>query len=172
MKPCGDIGQRQGDRGGHHHRHGRHIERIPETFTEQGRAEKIHKVLQGRRAGCRILKGDDHHLCESLWDLLRDKSYRVSLAKSEAEAAERLAGADVQVVLIDMKLPGGDGRGVLRRVKELAPEARTLLITGYRDEMKELVDEAIQEGASGVCYKPFDMSQLLEMLHEMTQRNG
>lgn len=119
-----------------------------------------------------LLVDDDHHLCENLWDLLRDKSYRVSLARSEAEAAERLAGADVQVVLIDMKLPGGDGRGVLRRVKELAPEARTLLITGYRDEMEELVDEAIQEGASGVCYKPFDMSRLLEMLHEMTQRNG
>lgn len=115
---------------------------------------------------------DDRDLCENLWDLLRDRSFRVCLAGSEEEAAERLTGADVQVVLIDMKLPGGDGRSVLRRVQELAPEARTLLITGYRDEMTQLVDEALREGASGVCYKPFDVSRLLEMLHELTHRNG
>jgi two-component system, NtrC family, response regulator HydG len=129
-------------------------------------------VEEATRQPLVMVVDDDHDLCENLWDLLREQSFRVCLAGSEEEAAQRLAGSDVQVVLIDMKLPGGDGRSVLRRVQELAPEARTLLITGYRDEMTQLVDEALQEGASGVCYKPFDVPRLLEMLHALTHRNG
>jgi DNA-binding NtrC family response regulator len=111
---------------------------------------------------------DDRELCESLWDLLREHDYRVCIAGDEAEAADRLLGRDFQVVLIDMKLPGGDGRGVLKRVQDLTPDARTLLITGYRDEMTQLVDQALQEGADGVCYKPFDVPQLLGLLRRFS----
>jgi DNA-binding NtrC family response regulator len=114
---------------------------------------------------------DDHALCETLWDLLRDQGYRVCVAGDEAAAAERLKGRDFQVVLIDMMLPGGNGRSVLRRVRELAPTARTLLITGYRDETSRLVDEALREGAEGVCYKPFDVPQLLELMRRASSRD-
>ncbi len=111
---------------------------------------------------------DDHDLCENLWDMLREQGYRVCLASNEAEAAARLEGRHVQVVLIDMKLPGGDGRSVLKRVRELTPEARTVLITGYRDEMTQLVEEALRGGADGVCYKPFDVPQLLTLLQRLS----
>jgi DNA-binding NtrC family response regulator len=117
-----------------------------------------------------MVVADDHELCETLWDLLREQGYRVCVAGDEAAAAERLRGRDFQVVLIDMKLPGGDGRGVLKRVRELTPDARTLLITGYRDEMTQLVDEALKEGADGVCYKPFDVPQLLEVLRTLSRK--
>jgi CheY-like chemotaxis protein len=93
------------------------------------------------------------------------------MAGSEEEAAERLGGRDFQVVLIDMKLPGADGRSVLKRVQGLCPDARTLLITGYRDEMAQMVDKALHEGADGVCYKPFDVPQLLVTLQSLTRRN-
>ncbi|MGD9856380.1 MAG: response regulator [Planctomycetaceae bacterium] len=113
---------------------------------------------------------DDHDLCANLWDLLRDQGYRVCVAGDEAEAARQLVGQAFHVVLIDMKLPGGDGRSVLKRVQQLAPTARTLLITGYRDEMTELIDEALREGAEGVCYKPFDVPHLFALLGEASQR--
>lgn len=114
---------------------------------------------------------DDRELCETLWDVLREQGYRVCVAGGEAEAAERLQGRDFQVVLIDMKLPGGDGHDVLKRVRELTPDARTLLITGFRDEMTQRVDEALKEGADGVCYKPFDVPQLLDLLRRFSHRD-
>jgi two-component system, NtrC family, response regulator HydG len=114
---------------------------------------------------------DDFDLCESLWDLLREQGYRVCVAGDEAEAATRLEGRDFHVVLIDMKLPGGDGRSVLKRVRELTPQARTLLITGYRDELTQLVEDALRDGADGVCYKPFDIPQLLKLLGRLSHRN-
>ena len=60
---------------------------------------------------------DDHDLCENLWDLLRERGYRVCLAHDEKEAAERLTGREFKVVLIDMKLPAGDGTTVFRIVR-------------------------------------------------------
>ena len=110
---------------------------------------------------------DDREMCNSLWDLLRGEGYRVCVAGNENEAVERLQGRDFQVVLVDLKLPGGDGRSVLKHVRELSPDARTLLITGFRDEMARMVDEAVRDGVDGVCYKPFDMPRLLKTLERL-----
>src|ERR1019366_8051095 len=104
---------------------------------------------------------DDHDLCESLWDLLRERGYRVCLAHDEQQAAERLKGRDFKIVLIDMKLPSGDGTSVFRIVRETNPQARTVFIPGHRSEMEERIKQAMNEGADGVCYNPFDVPSLL-----------
>jgi CheY-like chemotaxis protein len=111
---------------------------------------------------------DDHDLCGSLWDLLREQGYRVGIAHDEAEAASRLSGQDYRVVLIDMKLPGSDGAAVFRLVRTANPTARTVVITGHREEMDARVRQAIAEGADAVCYKPFDVPRLLSTLHQLS----
>ena len=85
---------------------------------------------------------DDHDLCANLWDLLRERGYRVCLAHDEKEAAERLKGREFKVVLIDMKLPDGDGTTVFRIVRQANPQARTIVITGHRSEMEQLVKQS------------------------------
>jgi two-component system, NtrC family, response regulator HydG len=67
-------------------------------------------------------------------------------------------------VLIDMKLPSGDGASVYRLVRQTNPQARTIFITGHRGEMDDRIQQAIHEGADAVCYKPFDMAELLATL--------
>lgn len=111
---------------------------------------------------------DDPDLCQNLWDLLRERGYRVCLAHDEQEASERLLGRDFRVVLIDMKLPGGDGTSVFRLVRDSNPQARTVIITGFRGETEQLVQKVVAEGADAVCYKPFDVPQLLETLQRLT----
>jgi two-component system response regulator HydG len=111
---------------------------------------------------------DDSELCTSLWDVLRERGYRVSLAHDDCEAAERLRNRDFRVVLIDMRLPHGDGTDVLRVVRQSNPQARTVIITGHRVELDPLVRQAVTEGADAVCYKPFDLPQLLETLQRLT----
>ncbi len=101
-------------------------------------------------------------LCQSLWDVLRGKGYRVCLAHDALEAAEQLRGCRYRVVLIDMKLPRGDGGSVFQLVRSTHPEARVVLITGHRGELQDLVQHVVSAGADAVCYKPFDMPRLLE----------
>lgn len=114
---------------------------------------------------------DDRELCENLWDILRERGFRVAVAHDDREAAGQLHGGRFQVVLIDMKLPGGDGRQVLKMVQQANPEARTVLITGFRSEMEELVRSAVKEGADAVCYKPFDVPGLIETIARLSERD-
>jgi two-component system, NtrC family, response regulator HydG len=116
---------------------------------------------------------DDPDLCNNLWDLLRERNYRVCLAYDLKGAAERLQERDFKVVLIDMKLADGSGSDVFRLVRQTAPQARTLVITGHRSEMEALVQQVLDEGADAVCYKPFDVSRLLSTLQQLVaQQSG
>lgn len=111
---------------------------------------------------------DDRDLCANLYDLLRERGYRVCLSHDDQEAEEKLKAREYRVVLIDMKLPKGDGSQVFRLVRESNPQARTILITGYRSEMEQAVRKVLSEGADAVCYKPFDVPKLLETLQQLT----
>lgn len=116
-----------------------------------------------------LVVDDDRDLCANLWDVLRERGFRVSLAHDSDEAADRLKDASYQVVLIDMKLPESSGSEVFQLVREANPLARTILITGYRSELDSLVDQVLKEGADAVCYKPFDVPQLLRSLETLAQ---
>lgn len=112
---------------------------------------------------------DDHDLCANLWDLLRDQGYRICIAHDERQAAGRLQDRTYQVILLDMKLPGGSGAGLFGLVREANPQARTLLITGFRTEMQRLIEQLLAEGADAVCYKPFDVPELLKTLQRLAK---
>ncbi len=115
-----------------------------------------------------LIVDDDHDLCRNLWDLLRERGFRVCVADDEEAAADRLARGDFQVALIDMKLPTGDGSSVFRLVRESSPQARVVLITGYLGEMEQAVDQVLHEGANAVCYKPFDVPRLMETIEQLS----
>jgi CheY-like chemotaxis protein len=119
-----------------------------------------------------LVVDDDPDLCASLWDLLRERGYRVAIAHDEATAAARLRDSAFRVVLIDMRLPQGDGKSVFHLVREANPAARTVVITGHRAELERLVQQVIHEGADAVCYKPFDVAGLLATLDRLAQESG
>ena len=117
-----------------------------------------------------LVVDDDPDLCASLWDVLRQQGYRVALAHDERTAEERLHNQSYRVVLIDMKLPIGDGSRVFQLVRRANPEVRTVVITGHRSEVDEMVRKVVDEGADAVCYKPFDIPRLLGMLEQLTRQ--
>src|SRR5262249_37544608 len=107
-----------------------------------------------------LIVDDDPDLCQSLRDVLLERGYRVCLAPDGSAASARLRDTSFRVVLIDMRLPDGDGAEVYRLVREANPQARTVVITGYRGEMEKRVEAVLREGADAVCYKPFDVGNL------------
>jgi DNA-binding NtrC family response regulator len=117
-----------------------------------------------------LVVDDDRELCATLWDLLRERGFRVCLAHDEREAATHLRDNSFSVVLIDLKLPHGDGTTVFRLVRGTNPKARTVLITGHRSEMDQVVQQVVAEGADAVCYKPFDVAALMETLRRLAER--
>jgi CheY-like chemotaxis protein len=119
-----------------------------------------------------LVVDDDHDLCANLWDLFRERGLRVCLAHDEREARAHLKDIAFQAVLIDMKLPAGDGTTVFQFVRQANPAARTIVITGHRGEMDQRVQHLLQEGADAVCYKPFDIPNLLAAVDRLTMNEA
>jgi two-component system response regulator HydG len=132
----------------------------------------LHLVEQALDQPLVLVVDDDRDLCENLWDLLRDRGFRVSLAHDLGRAAEKLKESSFEVVLIDMRIPGGDGSSVFQLVRATNPESRTMLITGYRSDTDQLVAQLLAEGADAVQYKPFDLPELIETMRRLTSARG
>ncbi|MHB1558332.1 MAG: response regulator [Isosphaeraceae bacterium] len=113
-----------------------------------------------------LVVDDDSDLCDNLGDLLREHGFRVCIAHDEAGAIERLSEL-TRVVLLDLRLPDGDGAAVFHRIREANSAVRVILITGFRDEVGPVVSRLLTQGVDAVHYKPFDIPRLLHDLDQL-----
>src|SRR5690349_1833542 len=93
---------------------------------------------------------------------LESQGHIVCEARDEPEAIEQLQRARPAVVLTDLKLPLGDGFGVLRAARELDPELQVVVMTAY-GSIQDAV-KAMREGAMDFLAKPVDPDHLLLMV--------
>jgi CheY-like chemotaxis protein len=116
-----------------------------------------------------MIVDDDPDLRATLWDLLRERGFRVSLANDACTAAAQVRELAYKLFLIDMRLPDGDGSEVFHAVRKANPNAHTVIITGHPRELGGRVEQVLLEGADAVCYKPFDVPALLATLDRLTK---
>src|SRR6266545_62333 len=109
-----------------------------------------------------LLVEDKDSLRAMLRHALEAQGHVVVEARDEAEAIEQLRQARPAVVLTDLKLPTGDGFGVLRAAKELDPELPVVVMTAY-GSIQDAVT-AMKEGAMDFLAKPVDPDHLLLMV--------
>jgi DNA-binding NtrC family response regulator len=93
---------------------------------------------------------------------LEAHSHTVIEARDQAEAVQALRSTCPGVVLSDLRLPTGDGFGVLRAAKELDPELPVIVMTAY-GSIQDAVT-AMKEGALDFLAKPVDPDHLLLMV--------
>jgi len=109
-------------------------------------------------AGRRVLVVDDEALIRwSLAERLRADGHEVLEAGSVAEALEQ-ADHGVDLVLLDYKLPDGDGLDVLRGLREADPDTLVMMLTAHKGV--DTVVEALQAGAFDYATKPFDLDDV------------
>src|SRR6185503_4645224 len=78
-----------------------------------------------------LLVEDKDSLREMLRHALEAQGHDVLEARDEPEAVEHLRQSRPVVVLTDLKLPNGDGFGVLKAAKELDPELQVVVMTAF-----------------------------------------
>ena len=103
-----------------------------------------------------LIVDDERDICECLEQHFRSRGCEVSSVFSGEEALDRLAKDYVDVILLDVILPGISGLEVLRRIKELRPGVRVVMVTAH--DHAEVREEAKHRGACGFVTKPFDLS--------------
>ncbi|MCA1563710.1 MAG: sigma-54 dependent transcriptional regulator, partial [Acidobacteria bacterium] len=109
-----------------------------------------------------LIVDDEAALREVIAERLGDHGFRVEQAETGEQAVDRLAEFAFDIILIDLRLPGIDGRQVLDAALERYPEIIAIVITGY-GTVKNAV-EAIKQGAADFITKPFQFDALLHVL--------
>lgn len=109
-----------------------------------------------------ILVVDDESLIRwSLVARLTQAGFHVLDAEDASSAVDRF-GPGVELVLLDVRLPDGDGRDLIGKFKAREPACRVVLMTAH--DVRDLSDQARQLGAMTVLQKPFDVEDVLRLV--------
>lgn len=106
-----------------------------------------------------LVVDDDAGLREMLELLLAAKGYDVLTADGVASAFERMGEHDFDLILSDVRMPGGGGKALLERLRSEGDLTPVILLTAYGT-----IDDAVavlKMGATDYLQKPFDKDDLL-----------
>jgi two-component system response regulator AtoC len=107
----------------------------------------------------RILVIDDEEsICRVLHKHLHEKGYVVECSLSGDAGLEKCRAFHPQIVILDIRLPDGDGLTLLKTLREQAPESSVIIITAFGDMQTTIT--AMQRGAYDYLRKPIDIDEL------------
>ena len=115
-----------------------------------------------------ILIVDDH---ETIWDFLIEAlqrlGYSVLLAENGLDAIEiyKENPNEVDLVLLDMVMPKLGGHQTFYKIREIDPEAKILLSSGYVSQ--EEVNDLLEQGAKGFLPKPHRISVMASAVRKI-----
>jgi CheY-like chemotaxis protein len=117
-----------------------------------------------------LIVDDEEDLCWLLTNALQSKGYNVSAAHSLIKGIACLKKKVPNLVLLDLKLPDGNGMDLLPEIKAVAPQAVVIIISAYGSEEKR-AESKNQEGVHGFIDKPFTEERILETIAQFQERN-
>jgi FixJ family two-component response regulator len=112
-----------------------------------------------------LIVDDEKNIRLTLYLALEKLNIPVDTAVNGEEALKKLAEKSYAVMLLDLRMPGIDGMGVLRRVPEIRPEVQVVIITAWGSI--EAAVEAMKLGAVDFLQKPFDAEVVREMVSSL-----
>lgn len=110
----------------------------------------------------RVLVADDHAVVRQGLRTFLDLQGEVEVVGEAADGEQAVAEAErlrPDVVLMDLVMPRLDGIGAIRRIRELAPDTRVLVLTSFLDDDKLM--PAVRAGAAGYLLKDVQPQELL-----------
>lgn len=114
-----------------------------------------------------LLVDDDEDLLEIGRDMLEVCGCRVVLAAGGEEAVELFKAhrGDIDVVLMDLSMPGMDGTQCMREIRRMDPSARIIISSGLGDDCQ--AEEVLAAGACAFLSKPYRMSEMVVKMREV-----
>jgi two-component system response regulator HydG len=114
-----------------------------------------------------ILLVDDKAVAlEPLRDVLTDLGYQVEVATDDLKAVEKARSQAFNAILMDIKLSKLNDVEAYKAIKRHQPETALIMMTGYRRQTRDLVNQAIGKCAYTYLYKQFDMKKAVTLIAE------
>lgn len=111
-----------------------------------------------------LVVDDEPDLCKTLKKVLGKEGYQVLTATSGLEALKIMKREKIDLLLVDLKMPGIDGIEVLRRSKKAKRTVPSVILTAH--ESLSSARESMALGAIDYLTKPFDLKEVLSVVKE------
>ena len=120
---------------------------------------------------CKVLLVDDEtEYLETLVKRMNKRGLKVTGVGSAEEALQWLNQNPVDVVVMDVRMPGMDGIQALREVKKMHPMAEVIMLTGHASV--EVAIEGMELGAFDYLMKPMDFDDLLYKIQDAHKKKA
>jgi DNA-binding response OmpR family regulator len=116
-----------------------------------------------------LIVDDDFNLCTVLKEELAEVGYDADFVNNGDDAFPHLLNRNVDLILLDLKMPGKDGFDVLKELKEKKIKVKIIVLTAYAD-VKSAIESA-RMGASDFISKPYDFDELLITIRKVLQKD-
>lgn len=109
-----------------------------------------------------LIVDDNVEMCDTISDILIEKSYSVSTVNTGYKAIELIEKINFDIIILDILMPGINGVITFKKIKQINPLAKVIMMTAY--PLDKLIDIALDEGVFGIIYKPFSMEKFLKII--------
>jgi len=117
-----------------------------------------------------LIIDDDPNICKVLSDILRLKGYICVIAHTAREAIEEIEKNNVDIAVIDIKLPDNSGIEVLKKIKKISPKTEAIILTAYASLPTAI--KALDYGAFSYIEKPYNTEHLLNIIKRALERKN
>ncbi len=114
-----------------------------------------------------LIIDDEKAVRESCREAAQINGFTTFVAESAEQGYKVLESHPVDIILLDLKLPGASGLEALREVKKRRPDSAVIIITGYATVASAV--HAMKQGAFDYITKPFTLDELRIMLERATE---
>jgi len=118
------------------------------------RIMKEHKIL---------VVDDNKDFADVFCDILKSNHFKAGSCYSGAQSLEMVRGSSYDIIFVDIRMPDMNGVETLKQLKKIKPESTVIMMTGYA--VDELVHKALEEQASDIIYKPFEIDKVLSLIN-------
>jgi two-component system OmpR family response regulator len=115
-----------------------------------------------------LIVEDDRGIINTLKPFLSDNGFIVDVVSRVAEISAAMLRSSPDLLLLDRKLPDGDGLDVIRRIRN-SHQTRIILLTGIDDPIDKVV--GLELGADDYITKPFHMREFLARIRAVLRRD-
>lgn len=134
-------------------------------------AEMIINMIEKCKNGAFVaIVDDDPNICKTMKNVLERKGYSVSTCLTGEDAICLAKEKRHDIYCIDMQLPVLNGLETYLAIKKINPEAIVMMITAHRQEMDELIQQVMKNGAYTCLYKPLDMDEVIKIIDEISEK--
>jgi len=111
-----------------------------------------------------LIVDDEVEICEFLKSFFEDRDFKVAVANDGTQAVDKVSVFHPDVVLLDIQMPGMDGLQTLKKIKEMQPKVKVIMVTAV--ETQEKIEEAMRLGADNYITKPLSLEYLEKDVQE------